>query len=48
MDKHGEGWVYLERVGWVGAERGGWRGGVSEWRGVGEREGIRQEFPMLW
>lgn len=27
--------------GWVGVERVGWREGVSEWRGVGEKDGIR-------
>lgn len=36
------------REGGVGAERVGWREGVSEWRGVGEKDGIRQEFPRLW
>ena len=38
----------LEDKMWISMGRGGWRGGVSEWRGGGEREGIRQEFPMLW
>ena len=32
----------------MGALRGGWRGGVNEWRGVGEKGGIRQKFPRLW
>ena len=36
------------REGGVGAERVGWREGVSEWRGMGEKDGIRQEFPRLW